>query len=69
MLSMIGFQWATREGPLCEEPIRNVKFKILETEIASVLFNLIMIEWNRRAFIEEEDKLFLLQGESAIAHS
>ncbi|CAG0897093.1 unnamed protein product [Cyprideis torosa] len=25
-----GFQWATREGPLCEEPIRNTKFKILD---------------------------------------
>ena len=25
-----GFQWATREGPLCEEPIRNAKFKILD---------------------------------------
>jgi len=24
-----GFQWGTREGPLCEEPIRNVKFKLL----------------------------------------
>ncbi|RKP06183.1 ribosomal protein S5 domain 2-type protein, partial [Thamnocephalis sphaerospora] len=29
-----GFQWATREGPLCEEPIRNVKFKILDASIA-----------------------------------
>jgi len=24
-----GFQWASREGPLCEEPMRNTKFKIL----------------------------------------
>jgi U5 small nuclear ribonucleoprotein component len=30
-----GFQWATREGPLCEEPIRNVKFKLLDASIAS----------------------------------
>lgn len=30
-----GFQWATREGPLCEEPIRNVKFKILDASIAA----------------------------------
>ena len=30
-----GFQWATREGPLCEEPIRNTKFKILDAVIAS----------------------------------
>jgi U5 small nuclear ribonucleoprotein component len=30
-----GFQWATREGPLCEEPIRNVKFKILDATLAN----------------------------------
>ncbi|CAO4369144.1 unnamed protein product [Caenorhabditis nigoni] len=30
-----GFQWATREGPLCEEPIRQVKFKLLDATIAS----------------------------------
>ncbi|KAG5673773.1 hypothetical protein PVAND_003793 [Polypedilum vanderplanki] len=30
-----GFQWATREGPLCEEPIRNVKFKVLDAVIAN----------------------------------
>lgn len=29
-----GFQWATREGPLCDEPIRNVKFKILDAVIS-----------------------------------
>ncbi|OWB86678.1 hypothetical protein B5S33_g5387 [[Candida] boidinii] len=29
-----GFKWATREGPLCDETIRNVKFKILEIELA-----------------------------------
>lgn len=29
-----GFQWATREGPLCEEPIRNVKFKILDATVS-----------------------------------
>nr|SVE84085.1 EOG090X00RJ [Daphnia pulex] len=29
-----GFQWGTREGPLCEEPIRNAKFKILDAVIA-----------------------------------
>ncbi|OTF81240.1 hypothetical protein BLA29_009770, partial [Euroglyphus maynei] len=29
-----GFQWASREGPLCEEPIRNVKFKILDAIIS-----------------------------------
>uniref|UniRef100_T1IT65 116 kDa U5 small nuclear ribonucleoprotein component n=1 Tax=Strigamia maritima TaxID=126957 RepID=T1IT65_STRMM len=30
-----GFQWGTKEGPLCEEPIRNVKFKILDAVIAN----------------------------------
>ncbi|CAK4030781.1 u5 small nuclear ribonucleo component [Lecanosticta acicola] len=29
-----GFAWGTREGPLCEEPIRNVKFKITDVELA-----------------------------------
>lgn len=29
-----GFQWATREGPLCDEPIRNVKFRIVHAEVA-----------------------------------
>ena len=28
-----GFDWACREGPLCEEPIKNVKFKILDAKI------------------------------------
>eukprot|EP01114_Cavostelium_apophysatum_P008768 TRINITY_DN2152_c0_g1_i2.p1 TRINITY_DN2152_c0_g1~~TRINITY_DN2152_c0_g1_i2.p1 ORF type:complete len:970 (-),score=294.30 TRINITY_DN2152_c0_g1_i2:64-2973(-) len=30
-----GFQWATREGPLCEEPIRNVKFRLLHAQLAA----------------------------------
>ena len=30
-----GFKWGCREGPLCDEPIRNVKFKILDASIAS----------------------------------
>ena len=34
-----GFQWATREGPLCEEPIRDVKFKILDAIVAPVILN------------------------------
>lgn len=29
-----GFQWAVREGPLCEEPIRNCKFKLLDAVVA-----------------------------------
>lgn len=29
-----GFQWAVKEGPLCEEPLRDVKFRILEAHFA-----------------------------------
>ena len=29
-----GFQWATREGPLCEEPVRGTKIKILDIILA-----------------------------------
>lgn len=29
-----GFQWASREGPLADEPVRNVKFRILDAELA-----------------------------------
>ena len=29
-----GFQWATREGPLCEEPVRGTKLKVLEVVLA-----------------------------------
>jgi 116 kDa U5 small nuclear ribonucleoprotein component len=29
-----GFQWATREGPLCEEPVRGTKLKILDAVLA-----------------------------------
>ena len=29
-----GFRWACREGPLCEEPIRNVKFKIIDATLS-----------------------------------
>ncbi|KAG8849329.1 hypothetical protein FRB96_000865 [Tulasnella sp. 330] len=29
-----GFQWGSREGPLCDEPIRNVKFRILDATLA-----------------------------------
>ena len=34
-MALQGFQWGSREGPLCDEPIRNVKFKILGAEIAA----------------------------------
>eukprot|EP00611_Tribonema_gayanum_P025099 TRINITY_DN5655_c0_g1_i1.p1 TRINITY_DN5655_c0_g1~~TRINITY_DN5655_c0_g1_i1.p1 ORF type:complete len:740 (+),score=311.79 TRINITY_DN5655_c0_g1_i1:425-2644(+) len=30
-----GFQWGCREGPLCDEPLRNTKFKILDAVVAS----------------------------------
>jgi len=30
-----GFQWGCREGPLCDEPMRNCKFKIIDAVIAS----------------------------------
>ncbi|KAJ9531542.1 hypothetical protein QJQ45_014998 [Haematococcus lacustris] len=30
-----GFQWGAREGPLCDEPLRNVKFKVLDASIAA----------------------------------
>jgi U5 small nuclear ribonucleoprotein component len=30
-----GFKWGTKEGPLCDEPIRNVKFKILDAQLSS----------------------------------
>ena len=29
-----GFLWGTREGPLCDEPIRNVKFRLLDAQIS-----------------------------------
>ncbi|KAH9827473.1 U5 small nuclear ribonucleoprotein component [Teratosphaeria destructans] len=29
-----GFAWATREGPLCEEPIRNTRFKLTDVSLA-----------------------------------
>lgn len=29
-----GFSWGTREGPLCEEPIRNTKFRVTGADLA-----------------------------------
>ena len=29
-----GFQWTCREGPLCEEPLRNVKFRVMNMQLA-----------------------------------
>lgn len=30
-----GFKWGVREGPLCDEPIRNVKFRVLDASVAT----------------------------------
>lgn len=30
-----GFKWACRSGPICDEPIRNVKFRIIDAKISS----------------------------------
>ncbi|KAL9608932.1 MAG: hypothetical protein Q9167_006255 [Letrouitia subvulpina] len=30
-----GFSWGTREGPLCEEPIRNTRFRVTDLSLAS----------------------------------
>ena len=32
---MEGFQWGSTECLLCDEPIRNVKFKMLDAAVAS----------------------------------
>ncbi|CAG9465100.1 unnamed protein product [Pedinophyceae sp. YPF-701] len=29
-----GFRWGAREGPLCDEPMRNVKFKLMGAQVA-----------------------------------
>lgn len=29
-----GFKWSTREGPLCDEPMRNTKFRIIDAELS-----------------------------------
>lgn len=33
---VLGFKWSTNEGPLCDEPIRNTKFKILDAVLSDV---------------------------------
>ncbi|RYH14994.1 GTP-binding protein [archaeon] len=30
-----GFKWGVREGPLCDEPMRGVKFRLLDAQLAS----------------------------------
>ena len=30
-----GFRWAVKEGPLCEEPVRGCKFKIMDTQFGT----------------------------------
>ncbi|ODQ82442.1 hypothetical protein BABINDRAFT_164234 [Babjeviella inositovora NRRL Y-12698] len=34
-----GFKWATREGPLCDEPIRNTKFRIIDCALSDDLMS------------------------------
>lgn len=29
-----GFRWASREGPLCEEPVRGVKFRLIDASLS-----------------------------------
>lgn len=29
-----GFRWSTREGPLCDEPMRNVKFRVIDAMLS-----------------------------------
>lgn len=31
-----GFKWFVREGPLCEEPMRGVKFKVIDVDLAKL---------------------------------
>ena len=58
-----GFKWACREGPLCDEPIRNVKFKVKYLPLLVALSILILFHrfWMRplptRPSIEEEVRL------------
>eukprot|EP00300_Choanocystis_sp_HF-7_P023742 c2471_g1_i1.p1 GENE.c2471_g1_i1~~c2471_g1_i1.p1 ORF type:complete len:1004 (-),score=197.96 c2471_g1_i1:134-3118(-) len=32
-----GFRWATRDGPLCNEPVRGVKFRLVEAAVAETV--------------------------------
>ena len=41
VISVQGFQWACREGPLCDEPVRNVKFRMLDA--GSCVFVLVLV--------------------------
>ena len=34
-----GFKWGCKEGPLCDEPLRNVKFRMLDCNVASELIH------------------------------
>lgn len=35
-----GFNWASREGPLCDEPIRGVKFSLLDAQMSDQIIHL-----------------------------
>ena len=48
-----GFRWSTREGPLCDEPMRNVKFRVIEAQLSTIPQELSpgqLIPTARRAF-------------------
>ena len=67
-----GFRWATKEGPLCDEPIRNVKFKLLDAQISGVrrdLWALILNKIIRILCTELEVKLSLPLEEFATVPS
>ena len=32
---ILGFQWACREGPLCEEVVKNVKFRLIDATVST----------------------------------
>ena len=53
-LVLQGFSWGCREGPLCDEPMRNVKFKVLDATVAEMPIHRgggQIIPTSRRAFL------------------
>lgn len=34
VMLLVRFQWGTREGPLCDEPMRNCRFRLLDATVA-----------------------------------
>lgn len=45
----LGFHWTVSEGPLCDEPIRNTKFRIVDAVLASNVNGSSLIPLTRRA--------------------